>query len=584
MAATKSVRKSTAHDAPKPQRPADSWRPWWAWALFAGIVLVGAGRIVSTYSQLSITFDEPIHFVCGLEYLSKHVYRYETQHPPLERAMGALIPYLKGARIVGEPDVMLEAKAQMPAGPRYDAMLAQARLGVLPFFAIACTVVFLWARRYFGAKTAVVATAIFTTIPPVLAHAGLATTDMALTACLGAAFYCLMRWAEAPGTGTALLLGTWTGLSVLSKFTTLLYFPATAALALLGWLLLRRPAMAELWELIKRRAASFALAAAAAAVVIWAGYFFSFGTVPAWNPESYGPVSAWKASLRVPAPELFDGIEEVLAHNRRGHTGYLLGERSSNGWWYFFPVLLGVKTPVTVLALFFAGLAACRFWREPRGWLLLAFTVGILGSAMPGNINIGVRHVLPLYIAVSILAGLAVVRLCEAASGRGAAALAAALVLCAAWPGIRQHPDYLSYMNTFAGEFPEEVAADSDFEWGQDFKLLGKRLRELGAREVTMYVLEFRLGFSDREWMQKEYGLPPIRDFNKVSANPGWTVISATKAGIVDGGWRRHGQEEEKLTGVLSGLNRPWYARMYPNERVGGLLLYYTPAVGGQGQ
>jgi hypothetical protein len=98
-----------------------------------------------------------------------------------------------------------------------------------------------------------------------------------------------------------------------------------------------------------------------------------------------------------------------------------------------------------------------------------------------------------------------------------------------------------------------------------------------------MYILEFRQGFSDRQWMQKECGLPPIGDFSRESQSPRWTVISATKAGIVDGGWRRHGEQEKKFTGVLSGLKRPWYARMYPNERLGGLLLYDLPAAGDRG-
>ena len=36
---------------------------------------------------MSITFDEPAHLACGLQYLAQHVYLYEPQHPPLARAM-----------------------------------------------------------------------------------------------------------------------------------------------------------------------------------------------------------------------------------------------------------------------------------------------------------------------------------------------------------------------------------------------------------------------------------------------------------------------------------------------------------------
>jgi hypothetical protein len=76
------------------------------WALVIALCSIAAGglRIASTYTQLGLTFDEPQHFASGLEYLAKHVYRYEPQHPPLARAMTALLPYLDGARPSGNPD------------------------------------------------------------------------------------------------------------------------------------------------------------------------------------------------------------------------------------------------------------------------------------------------------------------------------------------------------------------------------------------------------------------------------------------------------------------------------------------------
>jgi 4-amino-4-deoxy-L-arabinose transferase-like glycosyltransferase len=73
-------------------------------------------------------------------------------------------------------------------GDHYDRTLALARLGVLPFFWVACAMVYWWGRRYFSRAVAVVAVFLFTFLPPVLAHAGLATTDMALTAFMTAWF------------------------------------------------------------------------------------------------------------------------------------------------------------------------------------------------------------------------------------------------------------------------------------------------------------------------------------------------------------------------------------------------------------
>src|SRR5271169_611950 len=108
------------------------------------------------------------------------------------------------------------------------------RLGILPFFLLAAAVVYLWARRHFGNAVAAVATGLFTLLPPVLAHAGLATTDMPLTGCLAAAFFALMLWAEAPTWQHSLLLGLATALAVVSKFTALGYLPVAAVFALLA--------------------------------------------------------------------------------------------------------------------------------------------------------------------------------------------------------------------------------------------------------------------------------------------------------------------------------------------------------------
>src|SRR5260370_9980441 len=69
--------------------------------LAIALIALASLRIVSTYSEMSPTWDEPGHMACGLQYLAQHVYRYEAQHPPLARVMSALGPYLAGAWPMG---------------------------------------------------------------------------------------------------------------------------------------------------------------------------------------------------------------------------------------------------------------------------------------------------------------------------------------------------------------------------------------------------------------------------------------------------------------------------------------------------
>jgi hypothetical protein len=511
--------------------------------LAAGLIALAAVRIVSTYSVFGNTGDEPAHLACGLQYLAQHVYRYETQHPPLARAMAALGPYLDGARPMGMANMEQEGVALIYGSGHPDRFLFLMRLGILPFFLLAGLVVYWWTRRLFGGATAVIAAGLFTLIPPVLAHATFATTDMPLTACLGAAFVTLLWWAQAPSGKRSLLLGLTCALAALAKFTSLGYLPAAALLSLAAYVAVERPGMKSL--------AGFGLAVLTGAVLVWAAYFFSFGKVPAWN-------------ITLPAPEFFDGIASAMRHNRIGNPAYLLGQVGTRGWWYFFPVALAVKTPVALLVLVGLGVAIC--WRRRDGWTRLtpmAFGLGILLPAMTSHVNIGLRHILPIYLSFSILGAVAVVRLIEWGDARRAKAkpwgsvVAAGLVLWLFASGAAHHPDYLSYFNEFAGRHPDNILVDSDYDWGQDQKRLAKRLRELEARQVGFGWL----GDNQSLWPE----LPATRKIDPLQPAEGWTAVSPTLDKV-----RQYGLEHRYPN------LQPWFDYLQPKETVGTLRLYFV--------
>ena len=513
--------------------------------LASGILLITSLRIAATYRVFSFTIDEPCHFACGLEYLSKHVYRYETQHPPLARAMIALGPYLAGVRPLGGPERNTEGRAVILRSRRPERTLSLMRLGVLPFYWMAIWAIFLWSRHYFGAAVAVVAVAVFSLLPPVLAHAGLATTDMAVTGCLASAFFALALWAESPGWRRGILLGIALALAVLSKFTALLYLPSAAAIALLFYSIAVKPSLSNVAASLRERAPSFVLAIVCAAFAIWAGYFFSYGRVPGWN-------------LRLPAPEFFDGILAARSHNIDGHPAFLLGNVSSKGWWYYFPVALGVKTPIPFLILAALGAYVCAKNFSASGYrLVLAYVLGILASAMlMGHIDIGVRLILPIYVGLSILAALGTEWLSRARLVGLAAA--AVLLLWMAVSGVLSHPDYLSYFNAIAGRQPANVLVDSDLDWGQDTKRLARRLRDLNVQSVSLMLLEpLAQPLPVEDDLRRYYGLPPIQAVNFTSPPEGWTVISPTAAR------------------TLALPFKPWYELIPPTEKVGELWLYH---------
>jgi hypothetical protein len=551
----KARREPETAGPPLPLRAPGAWesrlRPFLerhSLVLAMGLLAIAATRIVATYSVFSNTADEPTTLGCGLQYLGKHIYQYEPQHPPLARVASAVLPYfLAGARPLGMPDMGDDARTTIFRSGDPSRMLALMRFGILPFFLLAALSAYFWARHHFGGAAGVFAMAAFTMLPPVLAHGGLATLDMALTGCLGAAFLALLLWAEKPSWQRGVWFGVATALASVSRFTALGYLPACAGVTLLAWFTVERPDKGKLLALAKKRAATFGIAVAAGALTIWAVYSFSFGEVPGWH-------------VRLPAPEFFLGAAQNLSNSQTGHTAFLLGQHGTRGWWYYFPVVLAAKTPIAFLLLVFFGAWLCWKRRASVQYLVpLAFSIGILAPAMNGHVNIGVRHILPIYIGFSVIAAVGILQLAEWADTRKWAGTAAlALLLWLAATGAIHHPDYLAYFNEFAGSHPENIIVDSDYDWMQDTKRLATRLRELGVKEVNYGWLP------DNQLLWPE--LPPTKKINPVEPAEGWTAVSPTLDKIVQYG----------LGYQYSGL-KPWFDYLQPVERVGTLFLYYIP-------
>jgi hypothetical protein len=523
--------------------------------LALALILLGSLRIVATYTVFNHTADEPATLAAGMEWLDKGVYTWEPQHPPLARVAAALGPYLSGIRSQNTPRVesqttMLSEGAKiLYAGHHYDRTLILARLGILPFFWVACLTVYWWGRRYFSPATGVIALFLFSFLPPILAHSGLATLDMAQTAFLGAAFLAGLIWTGQPTILRALAFGANTGLMVLSRLSCLGFFPVVVVLALAVWLLRERPALPALLAAFKQRIPTFGLAVLTGFMVIWAGYRFSLGMVPSLG-------------FSLPFPELFAGVKRMTEHTATGAPGYLLGAYSDKGFWNFYLVGLAVKSPLGFLALFAVGLVLL-FKKGSRfclPWMPLVFSAGVLLVGMFSTINIGIRHVLPVYTGLALIAAIAVVRLWEIGRSRKwVLAFLSAMVLWMAVSSLLSHPDYIPYFNELAGSHPENILVDSDLDWGQDMKRLAAKLHELNAPSVTW------MGFVYAD-LEHEHGFPPIHGMNPYVPSEGWNAVGFT---------------------VWKGMRRVYWPDQIPPREVVGksiALWYFPPAhnVGGR--
>jgi Dolichyl-phosphate-mannose-protein mannosyltransferase len=510
-----------------------------SWRLFFVFTLLATIRIISTYYVFSFTSDEPAHLAAGMQWLDQGTYTYDQMHPPLARVMEATLPYLAGARSQNGPSMWTEGWAILNAGGHHKRTLALARLGNLPFFWLASLMIYLWSRRYLGNTTAVVATFFFALVPGVLAHAGLATTDMALTATYAAAIYTMLVWLERHSAATAIWFGVAVGGALLSKLSAFAFLPATALSLFCFYLLFEHPSADELLQVVKARLRTFAIAALIVPILVWAGYRFSFAGVP--------------------APELFAGIKELLAFQGRGHGLYLLGQREI--FWPYYLVDISVKTPLALLIL--AGAGAIWSWKHraeqhPKYWLPLAITFAVMAVALYSRMDDGIRHILPIFFPFCMLASIGAQWLF--ASPRLAARVtASALVIWLVFASVASHPDYLAYFNELAGRHPERILADSDLDWGQDMYRLAERLKQLGATQVAVDPIFI-------QYPQILHDFPPLVPLNPDAPVPGWNAVSI---GLL---------KTRRELFFNYPRAKPWAERIPPTERVGkSVLLFYVP-------
>jgi hypothetical protein len=365
---------------------------------------------------------------------------------------------------------------------------------------------------------------------------------MAVTCGIALTLLLLQRWVLAPTFRVAALLGLGTAIALVSKFSALLFLPVGAAAIMAVTSLGRRDRLVR----------QLLVVAVACFLVTWSVYRFSFARlsghhydiVQVWveTHPRLAAVGPYVGAVPLPMPELFAGIAQTFIHNGWGHEGYLFGETSKRGWWFYFPTAIAVKTPIAFLLLSLA--APLIVGRRDRIWLgpLLA-ALAITIASLFTNINIGVRHVLPVYPLLAVSSGCALAMLWPRRR-----TLVTLVLLTEAIVSARAHPDYLAYFNAFAGREPHRVLADSNLDWGQDLLRLASRTRE---RDVdALHLLYY--GNADPQ----RHGLPPLRP--PVAGDPGWWAVSETHI-------------------ALFRDQTAWLDR-YPYERVGtSFRLYRVP-------
>jgi hypothetical protein len=496
--------------------PESGWQRLGGWRFAAPLAAFVAFALLCTSASLrsSATYDEPYHLAAGAAVLALGDYRIDAEHPPLARVWAALPTVLAGTR----PDPKDEAFARGDTwtfGPRFlaaqegpERALLLARMMNLAWAFLLMFVLWDWARALRGELCGALVLGLAVLEPNLLAHAGVVGTDFPLAVLVTLTLRACWDAARRISTGAVLQLAVGFSAALLTKTSGLAVGPTA-----LAWLLLRA-LRADRWEVAlgplvrtlrtrKARLGAVAAMAVAMVVVAWAGIWLAYGL--RWAPTPGGPGIVLKATpedlASAPAAlRLLDRIEAAhllpnayvqgMIHSSRRmerRRTYLLGEVSDHASWLYFPLAFGAKTPLTLLLLFGLGLVACL--RRPRALLdgegLLLMWLALFGAAaLRTNLQIGLRHVLPVYPAVILVAGAGVAWLL-ARLPRGAVA---ALLLALALEVGAVHPDLIAYFNVASGGpgRADRLLVDSNLDWGQGLVQLREWMAKGGVERINL--------------------------------------------------------------------------------------------------
>jgi Dolichyl-phosphate-mannose-protein mannosyltransferase len=251
------------------------------------------------------------------------------------------------------------------------------------------------------------------------------------------------------------------------------------------------------------------------------------------------------------------GLLLTLWRASAGDVTYFLGEVSASGWWSYFPVVYALKEPlpfhlltgVALLVTVARGGARGRgrqplaHWlrRHPTETLMLGWIALYWGMALQATLNIGVRHLLPVFPLTIMLVARAVSRWLAALRGRpgwptgpglARAVAVAGLVLWQAVSVVRVYPAFLAYFNEAIGG-PAQGAryvVDSNLDWGQDLR----RLRAfVEAHHIEQIAVDYFGGGSPAY----ELGPRSIPWWSAKGPYPGWLAVSATILQSAQGRW-----------------------------------------------
>jgi hypothetical protein len=535
--------------------------------LFLTILLLLAlyAQMMGSVRVKSATYDEQTYYARGYAVLKTGDMRLRLRHP-------LLINLISAAPLLLLPDLKIPTDHGSWANAEFHEFSAQfvwatnrewadqivylSRWPMMLLTLVLAAFVYRWARALFGPSGALLALAVLAFDPNVIAHGRLANTDIGATAFIFIAAYAFWEYLRRPRWWRLLLAGVACGLAQATRFTALALLPIFGLEALLMVLQREKPGFScdgtspdrtssktwfrKWWRRLAQATGILSAITAISLLTIWAVYGFTWGPVDGTGPS-------------LPAPDHWGEFLSLIHRLDRIDPAFLMGHIYGGGWWPYFFVVLGVKTPLPTLALIaWATVQMVRNRRLLRDapFLLLLPAAAYFASGVLSSLNTGYRLILPIlpFLAIHVARlGLPIVhfsRPCivyfsppwySPAPRRQVPHLL--ILTLIAWLMLGTtlvYPHYLAYFNELVGpRNGYKVLVDSNLDWGQDLPGLRAWMDEHSVEQV--YLSWFGIAPPEHYGVRYRYlpGWPPFEDpaprvYHPQRPLPGMYAISAT--------------------------------------------------------
>jgi tetratricopeptide (TPR) repeat protein len=508
--------------------------------VIALVLLLGI-QLALSVRQESQTWDEGDHIFAGYMTWTRADFGLNPEHPPLLKllATAPLLPTPLEVPALQEryfkEEAFLDGKEFLYRNDA-DAILFRTRMAAATLTLLTALLVFAATREMFGSGAAFVALALLVFEPNLLAHGALVTTDAGISCFMFATIYAFYRYAKAPSLWRLLVVGVSAGLALAVKHSGIFVFPMLFLLAVCEVVRQRinvggdAGAAAGTGRRALRLTASLIAVTAIALAVLWAFYGFRYQARPEGLPlnpplaeyaQGLKPLEAWVISTaarwRVLPESYLYGMADVRL-TADFYTSFVLGKTYAHGVWFYFPVVLVIKSTLAFLLLLLLAAAAVATRRLNRWREVLFLTVPpafYFVVAMNAATNIGVRHILPLYVFISALAGGAAWAFIR--RNRQWAYVVAALLLFHAGSSAAAFPHYIAYSNELWGGPGNTYRhlSDSNADWGEQLKAVKKYLDGRGVKDC--WFVYFAEGVAEPAY----YGIPckPLPTINTLWLN-----------------------------------------------------------------